>query len=133
MLPLEKQVTSLETSKKLRQLGVKQESLFYWVGDSDKKYGLWNCIGHTPQCMFKDKDDIFSAFTCSELGELLPKDYISKYSDDYKWMVYWWDWAVYKRYVEGQNTEVEARAKMLIYLLENKIITLEKTDEKISK
>jgi hypothetical protein len=32
-MPLENQVVSLELAKKLKELGMKQESLFYWCGN----------------------------------------------------------------------------------------------------
>ena len=68
-MKLEDQVCSLELAKKLKELGVKQESLFYW-------WFVRNDMG----------DDVFvsdtkpvngteywSAFTVAELGEMLPK------------------------------------------------------------
>jgi len=33
MIPLEKQCVSLEFAKRLKELGVNQESLFYWMDD----------------------------------------------------------------------------------------------------
>jgi hypothetical protein len=41
MIPLEKQVCNLEPSKRLKELGVKQESEFYWmqVATPDKGWG----------------------------------------------------------------------------------------------
>ena len=36
---IEWQVSNLELSKKLKELGVKQESLFYWVKDERFKAG----------------------------------------------------------------------------------------------
>lgn len=46
LMNLEQQVTNLELSKKLKSLGVKQESLFWWVREMTNKrnYKLesWN-------------------------------------------------------------------------------------------
>lgn len=64
-MKLEQQVTSLEISKRLKELGVKQESYFIWVEEgwrhipflSDRNHG------YVGSC---------SAFTSSELGEMLP-------------------------------------------------------------
>lgn len=38
MMPIEQQVSSIEPSKRLKALGVKQESAFYWV-EAGQKYG----------------------------------------------------------------------------------------------
>jgi hypothetical protein len=120
VLTLEQQVCSLESAKRLKELEVSQESLFW------HEYDQYGYSGIKHGCHDKERFwDIYSAFTVAELGLLLPKNYISKNSDDYKWMGYWWDWACYKRIVEGCDNEAEARAKMLIYLLENKLIKLE--------
>src|SRR3990167_9737514 len=84
-MKLENQVTSLELSKRLKELGIKQDSLFWWIIPTDSDYKAnpknksvliyekelcrdGNC-GHKP----------ISAFTVSELGELLPKNL--KYKD----------------------------------------------------
>jgi hypothetical protein len=68
-MKLEQQVVSLELAKKLKELGVKQESLFYWNRHkSEISWGLsqTNCskISHW---------ETISAFTVAELGELLPR------------------------------------------------------------
>lgn len=38
ILPLEQQVCSFESAKRLKELGFSQESLFYWVEDSVKSF-----------------------------------------------------------------------------------------------
>jgi hypothetical protein len=87
-MKLEDQVTSLEISKKLKELGVKQESLFYYQNNpyNDgkecidlmiKKYEARNnenSIINT-QCDNEDNPK-FSAFTVAELGEILNRDLI---------------------------------------------------------
>lgn len=63
-MKLESQVTSLELSKQLQELGIKQESLFYY-----KEWSLCPIhLVYTPT----DKEYI-SAFTLSELFDILAK------------------------------------------------------------
>lgn len=117
-MKLEQQVCSFEQAKKLKELGVKQESLFYW----NEKAGVADFYNH-----FMPTDRNISAFTVAELGEMLKKsDYYLPYSSE--------NWGVWECRVgntedgEKQNlqapTEADARAAMLIYLLANKLITL---------
>jgi len=82
-MKLENQVTSLELSKKLKELGVKQESLFYW----ESYYLPITTSRHNTLISSKDigaKEPVerrgflvsklirYSAFTVAELGEMLP-------------------------------------------------------------
>lgn len=115
---LENHVTSLELSKRLKELGVKQESLFYWV---DKKgWALQDrkpiyCNIETCECV---EISYLSAFLASELGEVLgtqaqvwrhPKGWVAEHflSGD-------------KQFVE--NSMPDAIAKCLIYLAKKGII-----------
>lgn len=136
ILPLEKQVSSLESSKILKDLGVPQRSLFYWtIGDNYFiAQSRLNGLG-------------YSAFTVAEFGELLPgfitkegrryfqafhknihheREGIVRYSHGFSYKAYWdrcyEDWY----YAVCENTEAEARAKMLIYLLNNKLMEVPK-------
>ena len=73
-MKIEDQVCSLELAKKLKKLGVKQESLFYWVKHWKGRYE-----GHVNELFYgKDEDDNvnphISAFTVAELGEMLPAE-----------------------------------------------------------
>lgn len=113
-MKLENQIVSLELAKKLKELGVKQESHFKWFYNPDKN---WHEIGWGQ--LIHDYD--FSAFTVAELAELLPM------------LMYWGierhsnDWRAGKlgndkeMYASG-DTMANTLAKMLIYLLENKLI-----------
>lgn len=131
-MKLEQQVPSLDLSKRLKELGVKQESLFYWQGYlySEEKIEL--------VCKEKlDKEyDFVSAPTVAELGEMLPL-YLKKDSDrgisfsvETSGLQTWKNynntgWVVaYGGLTSSGNTEANARAKMLVYLLENKLISL---------
>lgn len=83
-MKLQQQVTSLELSKRLKELGVKQESLFYWAYADETTY-LTIKDGHDKIYSFdrEDNDELnsfefypnaefYSALTAAELGELLP-------------------------------------------------------------
>jgi len=121
-MKLQDQVVSLKLAKELKELGVKQESLFYWADikvdelasgkDKDLKLVYVNEEGN-----YKYQ---ISAFTCAELGEMLkncsfpyPALTMNK---------------IYRVNINGfpvieDEIEANCRAKMLIYLLENKLIT----------
>lgn len=122
-MELEKQVVSLDLSKKLKELGVKQESLFWWnrptkkLAYADKKSILMNVWAETAW---------YSAFTVAELGEMLPKEYISGKAGSVLTLPFYCKEVRQEQVKEimRADTEADARAKMLIYLLENKLIQL---------
>ena len=77
---LESQVVSLELAKKLKELGVKQESRWDWVRSSTTgRYKLVIIGGRGNKgftdyiCAGRDNKfgEIYSAFTVAELGEML--------------------------------------------------------------
>lgn len=73
-MDIESKVTSLELSKRLKELGVKQKSLFYWFHYYDSGW-IVQTEGQIPSlCLPRDsKDERFiSAFIASELLELMP-------------------------------------------------------------
>jgi hypothetical protein len=126
----EQPVTNLELSKRLKELGVKQESLFVWcfekINNIDSEFWSlrdWNEYGPVP----KKAENIVSAFTVAELGELLPSK-IKLHGErtvnlitgkiDSRWFIEYEGIAHI-----GVDTEANARAKMLIYLLENNLLS----------
>ena len=121
-MKLEQQVTSLELSKKLKELGVKQKSLCIW----ETEYEPILSVGFESALHLADGSA--SAFTVAELGELLPPHYFTTKSQAIK---NFWHCNIIENFAGDEfkkgiiaNTEADARAKMLIYLLENKLITL---------
>jgi hypothetical protein len=127
-MKLEQQVCSLELAKRLKELGVKQESLFKWHWKSDE-YGFTT----TPEVVHCPIDLInsYSAFTVAELGEMLPNMVIKDEQDWWfetlkngsgtSWMVCYESKDESDVIVFHEDTEADARAKMLIYLLENNL------------
>ncbi len=126
-MKLEHQLTSFELSCKLKELGVKQESLFYHVfmpekkiskgGEYFKRKAEWKLL-ITFVLKRLSGNETISAFTVAELGEMLPH-FCSSYTVP--------TGAVCKQLAgdsEEADTEADARATMLIYLLENKLIQL---------
>ena len=73
-MKLEQQVTSLELSKKLKELGVKQESLWWWVKWNKKVHTKGNFpISWQVELAPHKKCKSISAFTVAELLELCTK------------------------------------------------------------
>jgi hypothetical protein len=130
-MKLESQVCSLELARKLKELGVKQESMFIYAnrGHFDLEYVPKLQVASEP--LFGD----ISAFTVAELGTLLPgclngnvlrchKNELDEAT--VQWEVGYWD--ITGDQAESRfglctaETEADARALCLIYLLENKLI-----------
>jgi len=67
-MKLEQQVTSLKLSKKLKELGCKQDSLFYWVESSE---GQEDYRVQCKDCAYEyGNHRVYSAFTVAELYQL---------------------------------------------------------------
>jgi hypothetical protein len=126
-MKLEQQVCSLELSKRLKELGVKQESLFVWRLAMDDKWHL-----EDTERVYSSKREKCSAFTVAELGEMLPSNVnifkknrqLRSHRNSMFWVV---DYLPSDEYIvkTGKN-EADARAKMLIYLIENKLMGVAK-------
>lgn len=160
-MKLEEQVCSLELAKKLKELGVKQESLWYWVnyisvcGYEGERVWLtnkekWHIGNNLPSeydfvvseiteeagwCNYMaiEKTNLqktykaCSAFTVAELGELLPEESYKQCYVTFKAEDGWKAWELENGlYDEGcfifAKTEADARAKMLIYLIESNLL-----------
>lgn len=145
---LQQQVVSLDIAKELKELGVRQESLFWWAPDfigrnEVKEWGIrYNDIMN-PETTPMAHPDYVSAFTVAELGEMLPESVLSirplqnnrwNYKPKDKWLVAKAGDSDYccldESFIDTQlygvsaDTEADARGKMLIYLIKNKLITL---------
>jgi hypothetical protein len=127
-MTLEQQVVSLELSKRLRELGVKQESLFYWVKHRQTAWPdpqLW-FTGQIHEWNNKQPeafkiDILYSAFTVAELGDMLP----DRFRTDKRNGQYWASCEELLKPVVA-DTEADARAKLLIYLIENNLYDVSK-------
>ena len=128
MIPLEQQVCSLELAKRLKELGVKQESLFHWQPSYYDRKTMVVVAENAED--WSDDVESYSAFTVAELGEMLPKEATSswKYFPDDVVMPKGWRWKCFYHGDELEriwaDTEADACSKLLIYLVENKLVTL---------
>jgi len=118
---IEDQVCSLELAKRLKELGMKQYSLWYWFTDSHFEVARVKRHDEIPYPLMKRRQAVYSAYTIAELGEMLPSVLIK-----YDWHVQ--HRVIYKNFthITLADTETDARGKMLIYLLENGVIRNER-------
>lgn len=106
------QVVSLELAKKLRDLGVPQESYFSWYSLPNSKQ-----VVHKTGNVAMNWQLIASALTVAELGRMLPSGRYELVSDHIKrWALWSWEQGF------SASTEADVRAKMLIFLIKNKLI-----------
>lgn len=123
---MEKHVTNLEISKKLKELGVKQKSGFWWSEWTKKHGDVYTLLyggGGTREEFSHRTEKVYSAFLASELGELLPDNLSVKRNakDFYTCRLSFID----ESHDEFGKTMPDAMGKMLIYLLENNLLSLD--------
>lgn len=111
-MELNKQVCSLELAQKMKELGFKQESLFYWNQ------------GIVCDSSFKVIPEACSAYTVAELEIYLPTNVVCKNTAFDEVLVKLLDEEGETIYFTREEKGADARAKMLIYLVENKLITV---------
>lgn len=143
-MKLEQQVCSLDLAKRLKELGVKQESLFYWqyhtrktINDDGWDLHIKEGCPYVSLIMKESydarkwiNDEKISAFTVAELGEIM-KDKGMGVTAHSSLINEWWirggiyDFGKHQyNHIETDVKWSDCLAKMLVYLLENKLITL---------
>lgn len=137
MNDIEQHVTSLDLSKRLKELGLKTGSFYWWLMDDGSAVPEDSGTIFIGDNLQKDYFcEICSAYLASELGEILPER-ASDYWEDLHYTWYLNNAKVgnkyYVEYVKGtkpftmfgaknDENESNARAKMLIHLIENGLV-----------
>ena len=125
-MKLEEKVCSLELAKELKKLGVKQDSLWYWIEIKNE----WLIISQDDikeySNMFNYISENYSAFTVAELGiyfkDINRKKLERKLASSDK---FWIEWELQKdKIIMDLNFLVE----ILIYLIKNKIINIDRSN-----
>ena len=134
-MKIEDQVVSLELAKELKELGVKQDSVWVWIKAPCRDSG-YECSLSWLSNLYVEH---YLAFTVAELGKMLPSGFYSYYDVFDGWTccspwgfcdipapnnrmhssdTLWGPCAParQRRYWKEAKTEVDARAKMWIYL-----------------
>lgn len=137
-MKLEQQVTSLGLSKRLKELGVKQGSYFYWdmYDQEDDGSPLYKISSGSN---FSEESD-FSAYTVAELGEMLPASLENKkglgilhsyiidtFKDEKTGYWHFTYTSAYSQKVHNgfvADTEAEARGLTLEYLIKNNLLSV---------
>ena len=142
-MKLQDQVCTLEQAKILNDLGIKQGVSVFFFDTGSKNKILINTGFEKELTGFFNFQTCFSAFTVAELGVMLPQD--EDENDEGPWYslpdkgVDIIGFSV-KKYLDSHyegpceivyKTEAQARAAMLIYLLEADIITVKEVNERL--
>ena len=131
-MKLEDQVCSLELAVKLKELGVKQESLFCYQPIENEKDSVWPRQFNLTEFAHPSEDERVAAFTVAELGEMFPAILDNEYyftsvklDDLHHWGADYRNWKtndLFCLWDTEAETEANARAKMIIHLIENKLM-----------
>jgi len=115
---LEEQLISLELAKKLKELGVPQNSIYHWTAHNSR--GGQFRIHRGKLGPFRNSMKYWSAFTVAELGEMLIPRHINVKKIGNIWYVS--IFGIDKDF-EG-SSEADCRGKILIFLLDNKLMEI---------
>lgn len=141
-MKLESQVTNIDLSKRLRELGANQKSSFHWwlnVDPLNFDPDEWMVAYGSPK---NGRTAEIAAFTVAELGVALPTT-IDDGGTAFLRIEKGWvvvpetQWSVsYQRggpvrAFQWLDSLAEAMGKMLIHLLENKLITVEEVNARL--
>lgn len=120
---IEKQVCSIDLAKRLDDLGVKKKSLFVWEYYNDGCYGI-KFIPYALAKPLPEGCNQYSAFTVRDLGVLLPAK-LQRHLSCVKLDNFWEIAYGLNEKIFADKNEADARAKMLIHLIENNLTTIE--------
>lgn len=148
-MKIEEQVCTLEQAKKLKKLKLSQDSYFQWKCNNVQNVVVEKTMTDMIDRSLPTLNKNYAAFTVSELGVMLPievknaylnyrfdhmGDYHVQYMIDNKeeqdLVLVHNDFLVWKT---SNISEAQARATMLIYLLENNLITSEEVNNRLNK
>lgn len=144
-MKLENQVCTFEQAKRLKELGVKQESIWFWEemrhpvpqGCATKRLQLYADVGHAISRSAVEAN--YSAFSATELGAMIPCNPSSSVNYSYYHRYNWRGHSIGYTALgllpierEWFKIEVEARADLLIHLLENSTIVAEEVNQRLS-
>lgn len=151
-MTIENQCCNLQQAKRLKELGVAQEAVFYWhpsIGYPVLGGRLVTKTGYQySKIPIKDDKQTAALFTDAELGVMLPPGCISLYNDHHGfWLCEWpevWNedhepnatpyavpgWKL-TAIIDDEETEAQCRAAMLIHLIENKLITVQEINTRL--
>lgn len=124
----ENQVCTLEQAKRLEELGVNGDSAFYYAYPTMNS-GWRICLAG---CFFMgDGSEFYPAYNVAELGAILPR-YNSSWFGNNTMGETCWVCLGGKRSDYG-DTEAQARASKIIFLLENNYLTAEECNKKLTE
>lgn len=137
-MDIEQQVPTLELCRKLEELGYPQEGLFWWSGD-DRSWSISGSVSgfgaaiEGSSYVYESKE-ICLAPTVAELGEWLPTNTQVKLNWRQGHAIATRNILKFGNNIENEGnmtiverTEANARAKMLIWLAENKYVDFSRT------
>ena len=124
---IEDQVCSLGLSKHISDLGINKKSEYYWI-ISDNKLAIFSrdrlisshdMVRDDIINIIKDRNcEIISAYTASELSEMIPPYYVNDIRivkvDDRKWLAH-----IDSKILWESETLVEIMGRVLSYLIKN--------------
>ena len=136
-MDLKSQICDLEYAQQLDELGVSVNSFWWWAKHPMNSYDYGILVTDT-DCTDKRFEWVKHAYTSSELGKILPYRlktgviagktridylYVSKGFNDFS-CFYAMNNGQTRLWIKNANTLANALAKMLVYLIKEKLITI---------